>query len=151
MQMPAMILFQHGQTLSLAVIDRRLHRRNEAKDVLEKVTLIKDIDPTIPIPLTLKFSLTYPAMSCFRVQGFSSFVELHRAWAKTLDIQELNKQFYRELSNWYFWAMNNVTFPDETQAKDVEIRNATSIIRLITRLIFVWFIKERKLDPRHLL
>ena len=34
--MPAMILFQHGQTLTLAVINRRLHKRDESKDVLEK-------------------------------------------------------------------------------------------------------------------
>ena len=143
MQMPAMILFQHGQTLSLAVIDRRLHRRNEAKDVLEKVTLIKDIDSHDPHPAHIKILFDLSRNELFRVQGFSSFVELHRAWAKTLDIQELNKQFYRELSNWYFWAVDNVTFPEDA-GESVDIRNATSVIRLITRLIFVWFIKEKK-------
>ena len=146
MQMPAMILFQHGQTLSLAVIDRRLHKRDEAKDVLEKVTLIKDIHSHDPHPAHIQILFDLSRNELFRVHGFSNFVELHRAWAKTLDIQELNKRFYRELSNWYFWAMNNVTFPDDA-GEDVEIRNATSIIRLITRLIFVWFIKERKLIP----
>ena len=146
MQMPAMILFQHGQTLSLAVIDRRLHRRNEAKDVLEKVTLIKDIDSHDPHPAHIKILFDLSRNELFRVQGFSSFVELHRAWAKTLDIQELNKQFYRELSNWYFWAVDNVTFPEDA-GESVDIRNATSVIRLITRLIFVWFIKEKKLVP----
>lgn len=33
---------QAGDTLTLAVINRRLHKRDESKDVLEKVTLIKD-------------------------------------------------------------------------------------------------------------
>ena len=42
--MPAMVVFQHGQTLTVVVIDRRLHKRDESKDVLEKVTLIKDIN-----------------------------------------------------------------------------------------------------------
>ena len=41
--MPAMILFKHGNTLTLSIINRRLHKRDESKDVLEKVTLIKDI------------------------------------------------------------------------------------------------------------
>jgi hypothetical protein len=41
--MPVMILFQHGETLTFSIIDRRLHKRDASKDVLEKVTLIKDI------------------------------------------------------------------------------------------------------------
>ncbi len=41
---PALVLFQHGDTLTFAVIDRRLHKRDLSKDVLEKVTLIKDIE-----------------------------------------------------------------------------------------------------------
>ena len=144
--MPAMIIFQHGQTLSLAVIDRRLHKRDEAKDVLEKVTLIKDINSHDPHAAHIQILFDLSRNELFRVHGFSSFIELHRAWAKTLDIQELNKRFYRELSNWYFWAVDSVTFP-ENAGENVEIRNATSVIRLITRLIFVWFIKEKKLVP----
>ena len=146
MPMPAMILFQHGETVSLAVIDRRLHKRDKAKDVLEKVTLIKDIDSDDPHPAHIQILFDLSRNELFRVHGFSNFVELHRAWAKTLDIQELNKRFYRELSNWYFWAMDSVTFPEDA-GEDIEVRNAASVIRLITRLIFVWFIKEKKLVP----
>ena len=146
MPMPAMILFQHGQTLSIAVINRRLGKRDPSKDVLEKVTLIKDIDSHAPHPAHIQILFDLSRNELFRVHGFSNFVELHRAWAKTLDIQELNKKFYRELSNWYFWAVDNVTFPEDA-GENEEVRNATSVIRLITRLIFVWFIKERKLVP----
>ena len=144
--MPAMLIFQHGQTLTLAIIDRRLHTRDKSKDVLEKVTLIKDIDIHAPHPAHIKILFELSCDELFRVHGFSNFVELHRAWAKTLDIQALNKQFYRELSNWYFWAVEHVTFPEDA-GENIEIRNATSVIRLITRLIFVWFIKEKKLIP----
>lgn len=41
--MPAMILFKHGEQITLAIINRRLHKKDERKDVLEKVTLIKNI------------------------------------------------------------------------------------------------------------
>ena len=146
MPMPAMIIFQHGQTLTLAVIDRRLHKRDQEKDVLKKVTLIKDIDAHDPHPAHIQILFDLSLNELLRVHGFSNFVELHRAWAKTLDIQELNKRFYRELSNWYFWAVDNVIFPKDA-GENVEVRNATSVIRLITRLIFVWFIKEKKLVP----
>ena len=41
--MPVLILFKNGESLTLSVINRRLHKRDTSKDVLEKVTLIKDI------------------------------------------------------------------------------------------------------------
>ena len=146
MPMPAMIIFQHGQTLTFAVIDRRLHKQDQTKDVLKKVTLIKDIDFKDAHRAHIKILFDLSRDELFRVHEFSNFVELHQAWKKTLDIQELNKRFYSELSNWYFWAVDNVTFPEDA-GEDIEVRNATSVIRLITRLIFVWFIKERKLVP----
>lgn len=40
---PVLVLFRHGETLTLAVINRRPHKRDEGKYVLEKVSLIHDI------------------------------------------------------------------------------------------------------------
>ena len=142
--MPAMMLFQHGQTLTFSIIDRRLHKRDESRDVLEKVTLIKDIDCRDPHRAHIEILFDLALEQLHKTHGVHNFVELHRAWAKTLDIQELNKRFFKEIADWYFWAVDRVTFPADVE-KDVEIRNATSVIRLITRLIFVWFIKEKGL------
>ncbi len=64
------------------------------------------------------------------------------------DIQVLTKQFYKELSNWYFWALQHVEFP-----KDAERQNGgknIAVIRLITRLVFIWFMKKKGLVPNHL-
>lgn len=144
--MPVMILFKHGQYLTLSVINRRQHKRDENKDVLEKITLIKDIKIENPhrAHVEILFDLSFDELQ--RNYGFTNFVELHQAWQKTLDTKELNKRFYLELSNWYFWAMDHVSFPDDVE-KDKAIRNATSLIRLITRIIFIWFIKEKSLVP----
>src|SRR5690606_12936646 len=65
------------------------------------------------------------------------------------DTKELNKKFFQELANWYFWAMANVQFPDDLEKKK-DVRNATNLIRLITRVIFIWFIKEKQLIPNDL-
>ena len=144
--MPAMLLFQHGNTLTLSVINRRLGVRDPSRDVLEKVTLIKDIDfrDTHRAHIDILFDLALEPLN--QTHGVHNFVELHRAWEKTLDTSELNKRFFNELANWYFWAVDQVTFPDDA-GEDVEVRNATSVIRLLTRLIFVWFIKEKGLVP----
>ena len=142
--MPAMMLFQHGQTLTFSIIDRRLHKRDESRDVLEKVTLIKDIDCRDPHRAHIEILFDLALAQLHKTHGVHNFVALHRAWAKTLNIQELNKRFFKEIADWYFWAVDRVTFPADVE-KDVEIRNATSVIRLTTRLIFVWFIKEKGL------
>ena len=144
--MPVMILFKYGEQLTLSIINRRLHKKDESKDVLEKVTLIKGINIKNPIRAHIEILFDLSLSELEKAGQMHSFVELHKAWQKTLDISELNKRFYREIANWYFYAVEHVEFPKGT-TEDRQIRNATNVIRLITRLIFVWFIKEKGLVP----
>jgi type I restriction-modification system DNA methylase subunit len=149
--MPVMIVFKHGRHVTISVIDRRLNKKDQQKDVLEKVTFIKDISIESPhrAHVEILFDLSFAELQ--RIHRFTNFVELHHAWQKTLDTRELNKRFYRELSNWYFWAVENVSFPnDVANAKDNQVFNAENVIRLLTRLIFIWFIKEKNLIPERI-
>lgn len=59
-------------------------------------------------------------------------------------VETLTKDFYRELSDWYFWALGEIEFPADAEP-DREKRHATALIRLITRMMFVWFLKEKGL------
>ncbi|HAI70564.1 MAG TPA: hypothetical protein DCM38_14145, partial [Gammaproteobacteria bacterium] len=142
---PVLVLFKHGETLTLAIINRRLHKRDESKDVLEKVILIKDIDFNQPHRAHVEILCDFSLEVLRAHLKIDSFVALHQAWEKVLDTSELNKRFFKEIADWYFWAVQSVTFPKE--AGDDETHNHISVIRLITRLIFVWFLKERGLIP----
>ena len=144
--MPAMLLFQHGQALTFSIIHRRPSRHEGQRDVLEKVSLIKDIDVVTPHRAHVEILSDLSLSELHRAHGFTNFLELHQAWQKTLDSSALNKRFFRELAEWYFWAVDNVTFPADA-GEDVSVHNATCVIRLITRLIFVWFLKEKGLIP----
>lgn len=63
-------------------------------------------------------------------------------------VEVLTKAFYQELSDWYAWAIKVISFPNDiTKRTDDKLHNHEGAIRLITRLIFVWFLKERKLIP----
>ena len=63
-------------------------------------------------------------------------------------VEVLTKAFYQELSDWYAWAITKVHFPNDLKTEeDNEKYNSEAMIRLITRLIFVWFIKQRHLVP----
>ena len=66
-------------------------------------------------------------------------------------VEVLTKQFYKDLFKWYQWAISpdsGITFPNNTSIEgddrdDIE----TKIIRMITRIMFVWFIKQKQLVP----
>ena len=63
-------------------------------------------------------------------------------------VEVLTKDFYRELSIWYACAIKIIKFPNNLKDPTDETKyNNESAIRLITRLIFVWFLKQRHLIP----
>lgn len=157
---PIIIIFKYGECITLAIINRRVNKRNSDRDVLEKVTLIKDIFFEKPhrAHIEILFDMSLPQLSVeYQINNFDS---LHKAWSEVLDTQTLNKRFYTELSNWYFWAIKTVVYPGyeyEAQrnslfTKEEKLRehNAKNLIRLLTRLLFVWFIKEKDLIPDEL-
>ncbi len=147
--MPVMLLFRHGDTITFSIIRRRIHKRDESKDVLEKVTLIKDIHFADPLRAHIEIlnDLSLPAL--YDGFYFHNFVGLHQAWEKRLDTYALNERFYREIADWYFWASQH---PEVIYPRDVKTEDGRSIfiIRLLTRLIFCWFLQEKGLIPRDL-
>ena len=67
---------------------------------------------------------------------------------KRFSVEVLTNDFYGELSDWYAWAIKQIKFPNDIEDKtDDEKYNNESAIRLITRLMFVWFLKQRHLIP----
>lgn len=63
-------------------------------------------------------------------------------------VEVVTEAFFAELSNWYFWALKYVIFPKAAEKK--ENGKNMSVIRLITRLIFIWFMKQKELIPDYL-
>lgn len=79
---------------------------------------------------------------------FSSIEKVKEAFS----VEPVTKEFYTELQDWYFWAFDKVWFPEDVKyaedpEKNRETRIATNLIRLLTRLIFIWFMKEKELIP----
>ena len=63
-------------------------------------------------------------------------------------VEVLTKEFYNELSDWYAWAIQIIRFPNDINDNTNDAKyNNEGAIRLITRLIFVWFLKQRHLIP----
>lgn len=70
---------------------------------------------------------------------------------EAFSVEKLTKEFYNELFAWYKWVLSDeigVTFPNNTAiTEDDRVKLEEQIIRLITRILFVWFIKQKNLVP----
>ncbi len=121
-----------------------------------RVSLLRDIDLRTPHPGHLRI------LNDLRVErdgrhAVATFKALHEQWRRVFDTSVLSEEFYRELADWFFWACRTVEFPGAPQrtdfAKDADAEfanalhayKAMQVIRLITRLLFTWFLKEKGL------
>ncbi len=147
-QIPAMILFKYGEFLTLSVIDRRPNKKDDEKDVLEKVTLIKDISIENPHRGHIEILSDLALINLQDKFEIKSFLDLHTAWRNTLNISNLNKKFYKQIIEWFDWAVSEIRLPDIPTKSETHKDFA---IRLIARLVFVWFLKELRVIDSKLL
>ena len=148
-QLPTIVLFKTSiDLLTLAFVHRRPNRRDPDRDVLGNVSLIREIRPSAPhrAHLDILSELALPErLSWMNLRGQSrNFDGLLAAWLEALDTEELNRRFYRELLRWFDRAVQ----PEFTRFPTTEnkvISAQEHVIRLITRMLFIWFIKEKGL------
>lgn len=159
--MPAVLLFRHLRDdgtalLSISVIHRRANKRDASLDVIEgKVSIIKDIDLSAPHAAHLRILESMALTEVDAKYVPSSFDKLYAAWLNALSVKELNDRFYKDLAEWYYWAIlarTGVVYPkgqplEKSDDPTTNNRPTVALIRLLTRLIFVWFLKEKHLVP----
>ncbi|MCX5805630.1 MAG: Eco57I restriction-modification methylase domain-containing protein [Proteobacteria bacterium] len=143
---PVTVVFKYGNCIAFANSERMKYKQEWREgESVGKVTMLKDVSIEKTHSGHMRILLDMQIARSGK-DAITSFSGLYKYWQKVFNVSTLNKSFYRELSNWYFYAMKQVSFPDDLE-KDENIRNATSLIRLITRIIFIWFIKEKGLVP----
>jgi tRNA1(Val) A37 N6-methylase TrmN6 len=157
-QTPVVVVFKYGNQLTFANAERLDFKQTWREgEKVGKVSMLRDIDynnvhsgherilNNLSIPRTGKNAVT-------------SFEILYHYWQGVLSVSILNKTFYNELSNWYFWAIKEVVFPNEPNqieraldneafAEALKEHKGKNVIRLLTRILFIWFIKEKGLIP----
>ena len=144
---PTVVLFRVANCLTIGFTGRRPNEIDPNLDVLGQVTLIKDIDLKDPHRAHLDILSELSLEQCLKRIDSNDKIQknfdgLLATWLDKLDTEELNKQFYRKLFAWYEWAVAEAKFPtDENRV----LKPEEHVIRLITRLLFMWFIKEKGL------
>ena len=112
-QTPVVVVFKYRNQLTFANAERIDFKQTWREgEKIGKVSMLRDIDfnnvhsgherilNNLSIPRTGKNSVT-------------SFETLYYYWQEVLSVSILNKTFYNELSNWYFWAIQKFSFPNK--------------------------------------
>ncbi|MCY4173541.1 MAG: Eco57I restriction-modification methylase domain-containing protein [Cyanobacteria bacterium MAG CAR3_bin_5] len=151
--MPAFLLFRDKKAgrVTLAFVQRRRHKRHGERQVLGSVSLVRDIDPGNPHrahrEILKELSLPHRLAWMAKHGKPNSFDGLLAALLASLDTQELNKRFYKDLFGWFNRAVAEARFPTNQKRT---LPPQEHVIRLITRLLFMWFIKEKGLVAEEL-
>ncbi len=143
---PVALIVRRGDYISFAICERTPWlRADKTGEKPGKVSLLRDI--YIPKPHRGHHDI----LCSLNASDITTFDALYKRWMEAFDTDTLTKRFYRELSNWYALAIQVIRFPNDlsTDADDAKYNHEGAIL-LITRLIFVWFLKQRHLIPEEL-
>ncbi|MEA2039946.1 MAG: N-6 DNA methylase [Thermodesulfobacteriota bacterium] len=158
---PVVVVFKYENHIAFANTERQKYKQEWREgEKAGKVSLLRDVDLDNSHSGHLRI-LSELAISRSGKKAINSFADLYTYWQTVFSVSLLNKKFYDELSKWYFWAVTEVTFPSEPTVIDEQLKkidlatlrqehNAKNVIRLLTRFLFVWFVKEKNLIPEEL-
>lgn len=140
---PVVLFIKQNEKLALATCERSDYTQQwRDGEKIGKVSLLRDINCLQPHRGHIDI------LESIGDKAYPTFEELYKHWMKVFSNELLTKKFYSELSDWYAWAVQVVRFPNDLRTTDDDEKfNHESCIRLITRLIFVWFLKQKHLIP----
>lgn len=140
---PVVLFIKQGNRLALATCERSEYTQQwRDGEKLGKVSLLRGINCLQPHRGHIDI------LESIGDKAYPTFEELYKHWMQVFSSELLTRKFYSELSDWYAWAVQVARFPNDlTTTEDDEKFNHESCIRLITRLIFVWFLKQKHLIP----
>ncbi len=153
---PVTLVFKYNNYISFANSERIKYKQEWREgEKVGKVSLLKDISLINPHAAHQRILLDLGKHQS------KTFNDIYQYWQKVLNTKELNKHFFKKIANWYFLSVAYSKFPYEylknnpkhhskSDAELQEIANQKATIRFITRMIFVWFLKEKGLVPKKL-
>ena len=115
--LPTVVFFRAGAHLTVAVIGRRPHKRNDSYDVLDRVTsLSKNIPLENPrrTDIDILSQLSLPECTAWMNSNAKphNCEGLLAAWLAKLDATERNQQFYRYMFSWFEQAVSEKKIPE---------------------------------------
>lgn len=143
---PVVLFIKQGDHLALATCERSEYSQQwRDGEKLGKVSMLRNINCQNPHRGHIDI------LESIGDKAYPTFEELYKHWMQVFSSELLTKQFYKDLFDWYEWARSkdsNIVFPSDFEPQyKASDEDDIRIIRLITRLMFVWFIKQKGLVP----
>ena len=134
------IFFLSHSHLSIAFATRRFHKsRTTPTDIVEKITLIKDIDLAHPSQAHTRNLQSIAKIAPKEVDTY------YKEILEALSISALNKEFYAEILVHFADFVENLTLPTSqpqtTQSDTTQKREF--VLRLFSRIIFCKFLEKK--------
>lgn len=145
---PVTIIFKYGNLISFANSERIKYKQEWREgEKVGKVSLLKDIDTNQPHRghIAILKQLVIPTTGSKAVK---SFTQMYYYWQSVFSISVLNKNFYEDIIAWFNKAVKDIKIPDQNSGSE---KHKDFTVRLIARLIFIWFLKELKVVKDDLL
>ena len=130
------IFFVSSTHLSIAFATRRFHKKRTIKeDVIEKITLIKDINLQSP---SMAHQLNLKSIATIKPKEVDVYYD---EILTKLSISSLNKKFYGEIFQHFYNFTQNLTLPNTSD----ESTKRNFVLRLISRILFCKFLEKKDL------
>lgn len=145
---PVVVIFKYGSFLAFANTERLQYKQEWREgEKTGKVTMLKDVNITKPHAAHLKIlsGLTIDTNKIY------SFQLLYNYWQSVFSLQALNNQFYADLQDWFYFASHNIKLPFKPDYLDEKENIKNFLVRLLSRTLFCWFVKEKSLIKSELL
>jgi len=147
---PVVLILKYGTNISFSSAERGLYKRaGQQGEKIGRISILRDID-TNQVHAGHERILLQLRINPLKV---SAFKELYAQWIEVFNLKTLNNDFYKKIADWYFWATKVVKFPidhykilngdKKTDAEFQVEANQIALIRFLTRIIFVWFLKSK--------
>ena len=145
---PVTIIFKYNGHIAFANSERLKYKQEWREgEKIGKVSLLRDIDieNTHRGHLSILEQLKVPRTGRNAILSFS---QLYYYWQSVFSISVLNKTFYEEVIIWFNKAIKDIRIPGQAAGSE---KHKDFVVRLIARLIFIWFLKELHVVKEELL
>ncbi|MCE5346718.1 MAG: hypothetical protein LLG13_10590 [Bacteroidales bacterium] len=150
-QRPVVLLLKYENKVSFSAAERGQYKKPGQKgEKVGRISILKDIHFFKVHAGHQRILLQLKADSSIK-----SFKTLYERWRQVFDLKILNEDFYKRISSWYGRAIKESKFPfryygtlpenkDKKENELQELANQVACIRLLTRIIFVWFLRHKR-------
>lgn len=152
---PVAVIFRYNGKITFSNAERTAYvYKNREGEKAGKIVMLKDI--SIQNTHSAHWRILLGDRNGFDglkvdISKINSFEKLYNYWQSVFVLQVLNDQFYADLQDWFYYALDKVKLPFCPTYIDKKENVKNFLVRTLARTLFCWFVKEKGLIKNELL